>query len=179
MEIKKSFLPVNLYSRPGRKLNSVKGIVIHWVANPKTTADQNRNYFEGLKNQKTDDKRYAGAHFIIGLEGEIIQCIPEDEIGYHVGANSYKQEAVNRLSVYPNNCTIGIELCHLNWDGEFSALTLDAAKNLILDLCQRYSLGRGDIYRHFDITGKDCPRYFVQHENEWVKFLDFVFSQYH
>lgn len=177
MKIDERYLTINPFSRPGTPLKSVKGIVVHWVANPKTTAEQNRNYFENLRLQKPNEKRYAGAHFIIGLEGETIQCLLENEVGYHVGANKYSDKAIKELSTYPNNCTIGIELCHTNWDGEFTSSTLLSAKELILELCERYTLGRENIYRHFDITGKECPRYFVQHEEQWVQFLNFVFSQ--
>ena len=28
-----------------------------------------------------------------------------------------------------------------------------------------------DVIRHHDITGKECPRYFVQHEDSWQEFL--------
>ena len=24
--------------------------------------------------------------------------------------------------------------------------------------------------RHYDVTGKDCPKYFVEHEDAWVQF---------
>lgn len=177
MKIQERYLTINPFSRPGTPLKSVKGIVLHWVANPKTTAEQNRNYFESLKEQNISEKRYAGAHFIIGLEGEVIQCLLENEVGYHVGANTYTDRAIKELSTYPNNCTIGIELCHTNWDGEFTSATLLSAKNLILELCERYSLNRENVYRHFDITEKDCPHFFVQNQDEWVYFLDFVFSQ--
>jgi N-acetylmuramoyl-L-alanine amidase len=178
MTIQEKYLTINPYSRPGKPLAAVRGIVLHWVANPKTTAMNNRNYFENLKTGA--EGRYASAHFVIGLEGEVVQCLLENEIGYHVGAQpkDYKARAIKELSSYPNNCTIGIELCHTNWDCEFTALTLKAAKELILELCERYGLGRGNIYRHYDITGKDCPRFFVKHGDEWEKFLDFVFSRY-
>ena len=43
-------LSINDYSRPGIALDEVKGIVIHYTANPGSTAIQNRNYFEGLKD---------------------------------------------------------------------------------------------------------------------------------
>jgi N-acetylmuramoyl-L-alanine amidase len=169
MKIQEKLLTINKFSRPGVPLQAVKGIVIHWVANPKTTALQNRNYFEGLKNNP--DGRYAGAHFIIGLEGEVIQCLLENEMGYHVGAAKYTPRALEELSSYPNDCTIGIELCHINWDGEFTPETLSISKELILELCERYNLDRNNIYRHYDITLKECPRYFVTHENQWVNFL--------
>ena len=175
MEIKEKYLTVNKFSRPGTALKAVKGIVIHWVANPKTTADNNRNYFENLKAGKDD--RYASAHFIIGLEGEVVQCLLENEVGYHAGAQKYTARAVKELFSSPNYYTIGIELCHVNWEGEFTEATLNSAKELVLELCERYSLGRGNVYRHFDVTGKDCPKYFVSHPEEWEKFLDFIFCE--
>ncbi|WP_262373146.1 hypothetical protein [Treponema phagedenis] len=52
MNIEKQMLTVNPFSRPGQKLQEVKGVVIHWVANPGTSAQANRNYFESLKRQK-------------------------------------------------------------------------------------------------------------------------------
>jgi N-acetylmuramoyl-L-alanine amidase len=70
MNIHKKILTINKFSRPGTPLRAVKGIVIHWVANPGITAEQNRNYFESLKTSRED--RYASAHFIIGLGGEVI-----------------------------------------------------------------------------------------------------------
>jgi N-acetylmuramoyl-L-alanine amidase len=175
MEIKEELLTINPYSRPGKELAAVKGIVVHWVANPKTTAEANRNYFEILKTGK--DGHYASAHFIIGLKGEVIQCLLETEVGYHVGANTYTDRALKELSSYPNNCTIGIELCHTNWEGEFTRETLQAAKELILELCERYNLDKQNIYRHFDVTRKDCPRYFVTNKDQWEQFLSFVFSE--
>ena len=27
-----------------------------------------------------------------------------------------------------------------------------------------------DIIRHYDVTGKECPKYFVDYENEWNLF---------
>jgi N-acetylmuramoyl-L-alanine amidase len=169
MTISEKLLTVNPYSRPGKPLIGVKGIVIHWVANPGTTALANRNYFEGLKNQAA---LYASAHFIIGLRGEVIQCLLENETAYHVGAARYLDIALKNLSSYPNNCTLGIELCHTNWEGEFTPETLKAAKELILELCERYNLGKNNIYRHYDITGKECPRYFVLHSDQWINFLE-------
>lgn len=66
-------LSINDYSRPGLAMNEVKGIVIHYTANPGSTAIQNRNYFEGLKDSH---ETMASSHFIVGLDGEIVQCIP-------------------------------------------------------------------------------------------------------
>ncbi|GHV79780.1 amidase [Spirochaetia bacterium] len=168
MNLQEIYLTKNPYSRPDKRLTAVKGIVIHWVANPGSSAMQNRNYFDNLRFQSTT---YASAHFLIGLEGEVIQCLLENEVGYHVGANRYSDLALKNLSSYPNNCTLGIELCHPDWTGKFTGETLQSAKELVLELCERYNLSRKDLYRHYDITGKDCPRWFVQNPDKWEEFL--------
>jgi len=173
MEIQEKLLTISRYARPGIKLKAVKGIVVHWVGNSMTSAEFNYRYFEGLKNQTAaqgDSARFASAHYIIGLLGEIIRCVPEDEMAYHVGAHQYTDIAQKRLGAYPNNCTIGIELCHKNWDGEFYPDTLKACRELVKDLLERYKLTSDDVYRHYDITGKECPKYFVDNPLEWEMF---------
>lgn len=72
-ELDVELLTVNPYSRPGTALEKVNGIVIHYTANPGATAIANRNYFENLKDTHTTK---ASSHFVVGLEGEIVQCIP-------------------------------------------------------------------------------------------------------
>jgi N-acetylmuramoyl-L-alanine amidase len=174
MTIKDCLLTKNKYSRPGVLLKGVKGIVIHWVANPGTSAAANRNYFESLKDQapgrRPQDYRYASAHYIIGIGGEAVRCVPDAETCYHAGADTYTGEAVRRLSGCPNNCTIGIELCHPEADGKFSGATLQSCRELVSSLLLKYGLGKEDVWRHFDVTGKICPKYFVEHTDEWDAF---------
>jgi N-acetylmuramoyl-L-alanine amidase len=176
VDIQERFLTKNEYSRPGTPVKQVKGVVIHWVGNPGTPAIANRDYFEGLKDQppglRPQDYRYASAHYVIGIAGEIVRCAPDTEMCYHVGAYAYKGEALRRLSGYPNDCTIGVELCHPEWDGKFSPATLQSCRELVSFLLLAYGLGKEDVWRHFDIvaTGKKCPKYFVEHEDEWGAF---------
>lgn len=172
MKTEKQLLTVNKFSRPAQKLIGVKGIVIHWVANAGSSAQSNRNYFENLKNQKEEkNARYASAHFIVNLNGNIIQCLPIDEMAYHVGALKYEEGIKDRLSGYPNNCTIGIELCHPDWFGVFTDETYYAAVELTATLLKQFNLNpQKDIYRHFDITGKICPKFFVEDKSAWNKF---------
>lgn len=149
-----NYLTVNEYSRPGDKLRNVNAIVIHYVGNPGTTADQNRSYFEGLKDGHGTS---ASSHYIVGLEGEIIQCVPLDEISY----------ASNERNVD----TIAIECCHPDETGQFNAATYDSLVKLTAALCNTYGLSPDkDIIRHYDITGKKCPLYFVDNEEEWYGF---------
>jgi N-acetylmuramoyl-L-alanine amidase len=173
MDIQKTLLTQNIFSRPGKKLERVKGIVIHWVANAGSSAVANRNYFESLKNQPPNDPaaRYASAHFIIGIEGNIVHCIPLDEMAYHVGAKLYKPEAVAAFGHYPNNCTLGIELCHPDASGKFTEATLNSARELAWRLCMEFTLcPTENIWTHSQITGKNCPKWFVEHPDEFEAF---------
>lgn len=167
LKIIKQLLTINPMSRPNKKLRGVKGIVIHYVGNPNSTAAANRNYFENLKNQS---KVYASAHYIIGLAGEVIQCIPENEMAYHVGAKEY---TTTKLGSYPNDCTIGIECCHLDAAGNMTAATYESLQQLTKELCSRYKLDPiKDVYIHKDVTGKYCHAYFINNPHKWKEFKE-------
>ncbi len=155
LDIEYDFLTINSYSRPGISLKNVNGIVIHYTGNPGTTAKANRDYFENLQYSKATK---ASSHFVIGLEGEIIQCIPLNEIAY--------------ASNTRNSDTIAIECCHEDSTGEFNNETYKSLQNLVRALMKTYHLDTDDILRHYDITGKECPKYFVVHEDAWKEFLD-------
>ena len=85
-------LTINDYSRPGRKLKSVLGVVLHWTANPGVSAESNRDFFE---SRKEGNLGAGSAHYVIGLFGEVIRCIPEDEMAYHCGSS--QPDPVSRL----------------------------------------------------------------------------------
>lgn len=148
-------LDVNEYSRPGLALKQVNGIVVHYTANPGTTAQQNRDYFNSLA---TTGQTYASSHFVIGLEGEIIQCIPCNEMAY--------------ASNERNSDTIAIECCIEDETGKFNKKTYDSLVYLVSWLMGQYELNTADVIRHYDVTGKNCPKYFVENPSEWNGFKD-------
>lgn len=152
-ELDVELLAVNPYSRPGTALEKVNGIVIHYTANPGATAIANRNYFENLKDTHTTK---ASSHFVVGLEGEIVQCIPTAEIAY--------------ASNDRNSDTISIECCYKNEDGSFEQATYDSVIRLTAWLCEKFGLTSEDVIRHYDVTGKLCPLYYVEHEDAWTQF---------
>jgi N-acetylmuramoyl-L-alanine amidase len=173
MDIQRALLTKNMFSRPGKELLRAKGIVIHWVGNAGSSAMANRNYFESLKGQPSNDAgaRYASAHFIVGLDGGIVQCVPAVEMAYHAGAKIYKPAALTAFGHYPNNCTVGIELCHPGADGQFTAKTLASAIRLSAALCLQLSLSPlTDIWTHHQITGKECPKWYVEHPGDFETF---------
>ena len=153
--VERQLLPVNEYSRPGEKLTAVNGVVVHYTGNPGTTAEQNRSYFAGLAQS---GETYASSNFVIGLEGEILECVPLDEVAYASSQRNYD--------------TLSIEVCHPDDTGEFTQASYDALAKLVQWLVDTYGLERDQILRHYDVTGKECPRYYVQHPEAWEAFLD-------
>ncbi len=133
-------------ARSGEKLTGVSNIVIHYVANPGTSAAQNRNYF-GLAETA------VASHFVVGLEGEIIQCVP-----------IFEQSAASNDR---NADTISIEVCHPEEDGKFNDVTYNALVKLTAWLCDVTGLTKDDLIRHYDITGKNCPKYYVENPDKW------------
>ena len=134
-------------------LKEVNNIVIHYIGNPGTTAKQNRNYFD---NPDT----LVCAHFIVGLDGEILQCIPLNE-----------QSAASN---HRNVDTISVEVCHPDESGKFNDKTYSSLVKLTAWLCGYAELDENDLIRHHDITGKQCPKYFVDFPEEWEAFKNDV-----
>lgn len=152
-ELDVQLLPINKYSRSGKALETVKGIVVHYTANPGTTAKQNRDYFAGLAET---GETSASSHFVVGLSGEIVQCIPCNEIAY---------ASNNR-----NKDTISIECCIEDETGKFNDDTYQSLVKLVTWLMGRYELNVDDVIRHYDVTGKNCPKYFVENPKAWEQF---------
>ena len=151
------FLTVNEYSRPGDPLTEVNNIFVHYTANPGTSAAQNRSYFEQLKD---NHERSASAHFIIGYNGEIIQCVPLDEIAYAVQTR--------------NEDSISIECCYKADNGQFTQETYDSLIRRLSWLIDAYELEPEDILRHYDCGGKKCPIYYTEHEDAWEQLKEDV-----
>lgn len=188
MKIIQRLLTPNQYSRPCKAIKEHLGIVMHWTANPKATAEQNRQYFESLK---AGFSGFASAHFIVGQNGEVLQCVPENEIAYHCGSTQadpasgkvytdyarakYGQYAENCKAISPNFCTLGIELCPTDKDGHLTGQTLKAAAELCAYLCKKYKLTADDITTHNAVVGwKDCPRLWVNHPEQFEAFKKLV-----
>ena len=162
MNIDEELLVINPYSRSGEKQGSIQYIVVHWVGNANTSAMANRNYFNSLAYTHSTS---ASSHYIIGLEGEIIRCIPDDEVAFHSGSYS-----MNRKS-------IGIENCHPDWEGKFNDNTYNSLVELCAELCEQYGISINNVIRHYDVTGKNCPKYYVEHEDDWEQFKQDVYNK--
>ena len=150
--VRENFLTQNPYSRPGTYLRKIDGVVIHYVGNPGSTAGANRSYFESLADGQSGT--YASSHFIVGLEGEALQCVPLTEIAY--------------ASNDRNADTVSIEVCHPDRSGKFNDVTYQRVAELTGWLCWKFELDpQEDVIRHYDVTGKLCPLYYVEHPDAW------------
>ena len=170
MNITKKFLTKNEYSRPDRKLHFIKAIIIHWVSKPGQRAYSVWKYWEDRKEGNTG---YGSGHYIVDLNGDILHCIPNDEMAYHVGSRfGYTSHALKTLSSYPNNCTIAIELTHLDSEGSFSDETFDSAAELTASLCIKYGLDpfEGVMTHKYVVGWKDCPKWFSDHPEDFDGF---------
>ena len=152
--VEQDYIPVNDWSRPGTPLEDINAVVIHYVGNPGTTARANRNYFASLASGK--EGTYASSHFVVGLEGEVVQCVPLTEVAY--------------ASNTRNGDTVSIEVCHPDETGEFSPVTYGRCVELAAWLCREFKLDpETDVIRHYDVTGKECPLYYVEHPEAWER----------
>ncbi len=163
LSIEEMYITPNRYSRPQIALEKVTHIVIHYTGNPGTTAKANISYFDNLKDQIADSGKspvFASSHFVIGLRGEILQCIPLNEQSY--------------ASNHMNNCSISIEMCHPDESGAFENETYNSCVFLVAKLCNYYDIPTENVIRHYDVTGKECPKYFVDNPDKFITFKEWV-----
>jgi N-acetylmuramoyl-L-alanine amidase CwlA len=144
----------NKYSRPQIPLVQVKGIVNHWTANPGGTDTGHQTFFDG---EDGGGSRYAGAHFFVDKDSAVL-IIPLNEVAYHANEKTCR---VPKLGTNANLCTIGIEMC-VEKDGTIHPDTVKRTAELNAHLLSFYKLTTDDIYRHYDVTGKNCPRPWVE-----------------
>lgn len=152
--VERDYLTVNEWSRPGTELAEINGVVIHYVGNPGTTAEQNRSYFQSLAETGATS---ASSNLIVGLDGEALLCVPLDEVAY--------------CSNSRNDDTVSIEFCHPDDSGEPDDQTYYTLVRLTAWLCGLYGLDpQTDVIRHYDVIGKECPKYYVDDPDAWAQF---------
>lgn len=196
MNIKQQFLSINEYSRPGWKRHETLGLIYHWTAVAMQLATVVANYYEQRKYGKTG---YGSATYVVDVDGSILQLMPEEEVALHVGEQSsrnidpasgrvYTDWARDRFGIYgdvdkgwgPNWVTIGIEMVPIDNEGRFTSQTLGSGRELGVDICRRHNLSVEGIGTHHDVVGwKDCPRWWVNHPEDFEYFKQLLARQLH
>lgn len=156
LNIKEEPIIKNPNTRSGMELKEIKGIVIHYIGvSGQSAAERLKEYNEIDANAEVQIQ--GSSHYIVGFNGEIIHCIPDDEIAL--------------ASKKRNTDSLSIEYAHSDYDGEPSETTYNALVKLTAFLMEKYNLELKDIIRHTDITGYPCPPYFADDELAWTQFL--------
>src|SRR6056297_379335 len=144
--LKRDYIKKNEYSRSGKYLLSVKGLVIHWTANPKVSAQKNRNYFNNLPvlNKRKSKPVFASAQEIID-SNEIIQALPLNEVAYHISFRKTKKKMLKKFIV-PNYYTVGLEVVPEDETGRMSSGTYNNLIYRTFDLLKYFKLSTDDLY---------------------------------
>ena len=154
------FMKINKYGRPGTKRSKTTKIAWHFTGQHDVSAKNTVSYFSNVvANGYRVNGRYiyASSHYVMGLEGEIYYIVPEREIAY----------TTNNANYY----SIGIECATTGSDDHYTDKEYVSMVKLGAYLADKYGLDpRTDFIRHYDVTKKVCPRYFVNHLDKWKQF---------
>lgn len=159
-EMIEKFMKINKYGRPGTKRRRTTKIAWHFTGQHDVSAKNTVSYFSNVvANGYRVNGRYiyASSHLVMGLEGEIYHIIPFNEIAYTTNsANAY---------------SIGVECATTGSDDHYTDKEYVSMIKTGAWLAKLYGLDpRKDFIRHYDVTGKICPRYFVNHKSQWEQF---------
>ena len=164
MTINKKLTTVNFNNT--NNTGRIKYIVIHYVG-ALGGAEANCNYYKSVN-------RNASAHYFVGFDGEIWQCVEDGDVAWHCGAKSYKHPECR------NSNAIGIEMCvrkkntssmsASDKDWYFEDATVKATIELTKELMKKYNVPASNVIRHYDVTGKTCPAPYVHDAAAWNNF---------
>lgn len=152
-------------------------IVIHYTGAEGTAAD-NVAYFNG-------GDRGASADIFVGHQGEILAYnndIPHQftwhcGVGFNPdGSPAFESSHHPYYGKCANANSIGVELCTRK-EGDkwtFTGSTIASAVTVTKHLMKLYNIDADHVIRHYDVTGKACPRVpgwgAVGGSSEWEKF---------
>ena len=159
-EMIEKFMKINKYGRPGTKRRRTTKIAFHFTGQHDVSAKNTVSYFSNVvANGYRVNGRYiyASSHLVVGLQGELYYIVPFNEIAYTTNsANAY---------------SIGVECATTGADDHYTDEEYKTMVKTGAWLAQTYKLDpRVDFIRHYDVTGKICPRYFVNNVKAWKQF---------
>jgi N-acetylmuramoyl-L-alanine amidase CwlA len=152
-----------------RSASQIKYIVIHYTGNDGDHDEGNATYF---KNNVVS----ASAHFFVD-DDSITMSVPELFTAWSVGGTKWKDcTTTGGGTMYgkiTNANSISVEMCDTKKDGKFQASekTLANTAELVKSLMKKYNISIENVYRHFDVTGKHCPSYFM-YAPAWEAFKE-------
>lgn len=147
-----------------RNVKDIKYIVIHFTANDGDHDEGNANYF-------VDDD-------------SITQSLGDNYVAWSVGGGKYSSCAYTGGGKFYGKCSnansLNMELCDTVRNGKsgFTKETVTNAVNLVISLMEKYDIDLNHVIRHFDVTGKLCPKPFVDNAKGWKEFKKRLVKKY-
>lgn len=153
-----------------RNINVIKYLVYHYTANDGDTDENNAKYFH-------NNVKKASANYFVDDDSVTIS-VPDDYVAWHCGGGLQGSGGHTYYKKCTNINSIGIEMCDTVRDGKhnISSKTRANAIELGRELVKKYGIKKENVIRHYDVTGKNCPAYFVKDEEAWKKFRDEIFE---
>jgi len=142
-----------------RKAGQIKYLVFHYTGNDGDHDTNNAKYYQTNVKQ-------ASAHYFVD-DDSITQSVPDLTVAWAVGGKKWadcpKTGGGSLYGIVTNANSLSIEMCDTSRDGKLMATeaTLDRAAKLGRALMQKYRIPISHVCRHFDVTGKHCPAYFM------------------
>lgn len=141
-----------------RNVNTIKFLVIHYTGNDGDTDENNGKYFH---NNVTG----TSAHYFVD-DDSITQSVPDNYTAWHCGGKVYRHKECRNAN------SIGIEICDDVRNGTIypSAKTIENVLELTRYKMKQYNIPKENVIRHYDVTGKLCPAYWVDNTKWKTEF---------
>lgn len=142
-----------------RSTSAIRYLVYHYTSNDGDRAENNARYYR-------DNVVSASAHYFVDDE-KIYRSVEDARTAWAVGGKKWadcQQTGGGTLyGMCTNSNSLSIEMCDTQRDGRIMATeaTLERAAALGRALMEKYNIPIERVVRHFDVTGKHCPAYFM------------------
>ena len=163
-----AFVPCHSANYGGLRLASdIRYLVYHYTGNDGDTAANNAAYY-------AETVVRSSAHYFVD-DGGVTQSVPDRYVAWAVGGRKWRDCAETGggtlHGVVTNGNSLSVELCDTRRDGSLQATEATLANGAALGrlLMARYDIPIENVVRHFDVTGKHCPAYFMDNDR-WAAF---------
>ena len=163
-----AYIPCNPANHGGRRDKSaIKYLVYHYTGNDGDHDTNNAKYY-------AENVVKASAHYFVD-DDSITQSVGDLTVAWAVGGKKWndcdKTGGGTLHGVVTNTNSLSIEMCDTRKDGTYNVTeaTMENALALGRMLMDRYGIPIENVVRHFDVTGKYCPRYFMDND-KWAAF---------
>lgn len=153
-----------------RNTSLIKYLVYHYTANDGDTDENNAKYFH-------NNVVKASAHRFVDDDSVTIS-VPDNYVAWHCGGGLQGSKGHTYYKKCTNTNSIGIEMCDTKRNGKYEVTPKTRSNAIALgkELVKKYGIKKENVIRHYDVTGKNCPAYFVKDEEAWIKFRNEIFE---